>query len=185
MIANLLLLIAVIALTFVAGSAVDFSKLSHPKETMAAASQAVIPDVAFKTLSGKTSHLHDYKGRVIVLNFWASWCAPCVAEFPLLLSLARSLPEDVTLIAMSLDENPDDLTRFLKKYGGDYKSLPNVVIARDPDRAISQRVFSTVKLPETIIIGPGGAFHRKIVGYSEEWKSLELQAELKSLITEH
>lgn len=182
MIFNAILLVTVIILTIVAGSAIDFSRLSHPeRRTSITAAQSAIPDTEFKTLNGETAHLYNYKGRVVILNFWASWCTPCVAEFPLLLSLARSMPDRLTLIAMSLDENSEDLDLFLKKHGGDYKSLPNVVIALDPDRSISQGIFSTFRLPETVIIAPDSTFHRKIVGYTDDWTKDEMRQEILSL----
>ena len=79
---------------------------AHPAQT-----GQVAPD--FTVSDGTTTvHLASYRGRVVLLNFWATWCAPCVVEMPSLLQLHHDQP-DLAILAVSIDEDPDAYSSFL------------------------------------------------------------------------
>ncbi|MCL4677623.1 MAG: TlpA family protein disulfide reductase [Alphaproteobacteria bacterium] len=135
------------------------------------------PDFTFTTLEKQNRTLAEFRGKTVILNFWATWCAPCLREFPTLLELAEKHADDTVLLAISVDENPAQIDPFLKRFDETARSRlkrPNVVIAIDPQRKVVQDLFGTTMFPETFIIGPDMTIRHKIVG-EIEWESQELQ----------
>lgn len=135
------------------------------------------PDFSFTALDEKTANLSDFSGKIVILNFWATWCAPCIREFPDLLELAGNYPDETVLLAVSVDESPEKIAPFLNRLGEiakDRLKSPNVLIATDPERKIVQDLFGTTMFPETFIIGPDRTVRRKIAGVIE-WKNQTLQ----------
>lgn len=106
----------------------------------------------------------EVAGKVVIVNFWASWCNPCVTEFPSLLKLVENYKGEVVLLAITIDEDPKDITNFLKAFGF---SETWVQVLRDPEKKISDR-FGVKKIPESFLFGRDGKLIRKIVGV-EEW----------------
>ena len=129
--------------------------------------RSTVPDFSFQSLNGQKHKLYDFEGKVIILNFWATWCAPCIAEFPILLEQAKKRSEDTVLIAISVDENQDNIEKFFKKHRF-HTDLDNVLIAHDPGKFISQDLFQTTVYPEPFIIGPSLKLEHKIIG-AEAW----------------
>lgn len=137
------------------------------------------PDFAFTPLHGQTaSSLASLRGKTVLLNFWASWCAPCVIEFPKLAELAKSYPDDLIVLAVSADSRQADIERFLKKIK--HRDQANFIVVPDPQKKISQDLFQTIRLPETIIIDPDGAMVRKVVG-DTDWTGREMRDYLTGL----
>lgn len=161
---NLLILIFVLLL---AGAAALWLARTSPKpvaEPQPVATRkepAAAPQFSFSDMNGRQHNLSDYAGKTVILNFWASWCVPCVAEFPKLLKLAEDHKKDTVLIAMTGETNVENVEKFLSRHK---VRGTNVVIARDPDKKITQDMFQTFSLPETIIIGTDGRMIRKFVG---------------------
>lgn len=130
-----------------------------------------LPDFTVKTHDGKTIRAHDFAGKVIVLNFWASWCAPCVKEFPVLLQAAADHPDEMVLIALSSDIDAASMNQFLQKQNLQIDA-PNVFIALDDQDNLTQSVFQTYKLPETIIIDPQLKMRHKLIGADWDYETL-------------
>jgi cytochrome c biogenesis protein CcmG/thiol:disulfide interchange protein DsbE len=103
-------------------------------------------------------------GKVVIVNFWASWCEPCVKEFPSMLKLVRQFGGRIQIVAVSGDFNMDDLTNFLKAFG---VSKSDMTVVWDQGNMIAKK-FGTEKLPESYLIGADGKLIRKIVGV-EDW----------------
>jgi peroxiredoxin len=139
---------------------------AHPAQT-----DKVAPDFTVSDGSA-TIHLANYRGRVVLLNFWATWCPPCVQEMPALLQLQHDRP-DLAVLAVSIDEDPGAYTRFLARHHVDFVSV------RDPDRTAAN-LYHTEGWPETYIIDRKGVIRRKIVG-DPDWTNPEIRAYLKSL----
>lgn len=139
------------------------------------------PDFTFKTLDGKAHALKDFAGKPVILNFWASWCAPCVIEFPAMLQLAQKT--DSVFIFLSQDENDAEISRFIKRYGKDLP-LGNVYIARDENKETAQKLYQTFKLPETYIIDNGTNIAEKIIGADIDWAGEEMRQKVKTLSLE-
>lgn len=126
-----------------------------------------LPPVSFTDLDGTTHALEDFKGRTILINVWATWCAPCLIEFPDLLKIAQARANDLTLIALSVDADAALIPAFFNRLSGFDRALtdlPNVLIAHDPKKVIAQDILQTVRYPESYLLGPDLTVHRKIVG---------------------
>jgi peroxiredoxin len=127
--------------------------------------------------SGKLS-LSQFKGQVVLLNFWATWCPPCVMEAPSLEQFATDMKsQGVTVIGVSVDQNGQRLNKFIKLY---HLSYP---IARDPSFDLAHR-YGTYKLPETYIIGRDGHVAEKIIG-ATNWTDPRMIKFVKSLTGAH
>lgn len=80
------------------------------------------PDFALKSLDGKTVKLSDFKGKVVIIDFWATWCPPCRKGIPDLISIQNEFKKDVVIIGVSLDNEKTikDVPGFAKQYGINY-----------------------------------------------------------------
>lgn len=119
--------------------------------------------------------LEDYQGKIVLLNFWATWCAPCVQEIPSLNQLyVRFEDKGFIVLAVSVDEDQDQYREFLADAG---VAFPTV---RDPERSVSSR-YGTAKYPESYLIDREGRVLRKYVG-AEEWLRPEIVNYIRSLL---
>ena len=123
-------------------------------------------------MNGTERHINDFREKTVILNFWATWCAPCVIEMPQLFEIAASR-DDIVLIALSSDLNTEALDKFLAKMNQKHLKSGNIVIALDQKRMITQGTFGTYRLPESIIISPEGKMLRKVVG-AVDWTQEKL-----------
>ncbi len=140
------------------------------------------PDFSFTDIKNISHSISNFKEKIIILNFWATWCAPCIKEFPQLLEIAHSDPENIVLIALSSDMNEDAIKKFLnklKKQKGITWQSPNVLIALDKNQHITQKLFQTYRLPETYIIDKQQNLHTKIIGAN--WKKPEIYKIIESI----
>lgn len=152
------------------------------EETKAADENAAkpAPDFTITDIAGRNIALSSFAGKAIVLNFWASWCAPCVVEFPQMLALAKDHPEDVVFLFISQDDSSEEMMRFVAKLGSTHK-LPNVFIARDKGKEIAQNLYATYKLPETYLISPAHRIEEKIIGLQQPWDSKFMRDKIAAL----
>jgi cytochrome c biogenesis protein CcmG/thiol:disulfide interchange protein DsbE len=116
--------------------------------------------------------LAQFRGHVVIVNFWASWCPPCVEELPSLLAMHRLLPQ-VTVLAISQDEDPDAYRAFLTNYHVDLLTF------RDPSGRIPT-LYGTIKIPESYVIDRNGILRRKFVS-AQDWTSPEIVDYLSKL----
>ena len=127
----------------------------------------------FTVADGTTTvHLANYRGQVVLLNFWATWCQPCMVELPSLLELHHDQPK-LAILGVSVDEDGDAYTRFIVRRHIDFTTV------RDPEEKTA-KLFNTDMWPETYVIDRKGFIRRKFVG-AQDWTSPEIQAYLKSL----
>ena len=132
------------------------------------------PDFDVVTGAGRRVTKEDYAGGVLVLNFWAASCAPCVEEAPSLLAFQRSLRgSGVRVLGISLDENENAYKAFLKRLQIDFETT------RDPKRIVSTK-YGTLRIPETYIIDKAGVVQAKIIS-SHDWMDPALIQFVKSL----
>lgn len=124
----------------------------------------------------RTVRLSDYRGRVVMVNFWATWCPPCVQEFPSMQKLYEQVRgEDFEMLAISLDKLGDEvLAEFLQK--GDY----TIPILLDPGHSISAK-YGTFRFPETFLIDRSGVVAQKFVG-AVDWSAPEAVGFVRELI---
>jgi len=119
--------------------------------------------------------LNKLHGHVVVLNFWATNCAPCIEELPSLEELQRDLPQ-VQIVAISTDDDAAAYDRFLKKH-----SL-SLFTVRDGEQR-SNSMYGTYRFPETYVIDKDGMIRRKFIG-AQEWTSPEIVNFLKKLASD-
>lgn len=117
------------------------------------------------TDSDRTVSLHDLHGKIVVLNFWTSWCAPCVEEMPSLVQLQKRMPQ-IAVLAVSTDQDESEYHKFLIRYQID------LLTVRDAAEN-SSRLYGTTGQPETFIIDTGGTIRRKFVG-AVDWTSPQI-----------
>ena len=123
-----------------------------------------------KDINGELIKLADYKGKVVILNFWASWCDPCVEEFPSMLELIDKFNDKVVMIAISADYTMVDLDDFLKVFKSDkVDRSKRLKIIWDKDKLESKN-WGLHALPESFILDKNLKLVKKISG-SENWSS--------------
>jgi cytochrome c biogenesis protein CcmG, thiol:disulfide interchange protein DsbE len=141
----------------------------QPKLRMIGASA---PDFTVKD-SDRTVSLHDYRGQIVVLNFWSAHCAPCIAEMPSLVQLQRLMGAKITVVGVAVDTTNDEYHAFLKKHGIDFLTVLDS--AKD-----SYNLYGATGYPETTIIDRDGRIRRKFV-YAMNWTSPEIVEYLNKL----
>jgi thiol-disulfide isomerase/thioredoxin len=130
------------------------------------------------TLDGKPARLSDLRGKVVLLNFWATWCPPCVDEAPALIALQRRIaPQGGTILGVNLDDDQNAYESFLKTYGIDFPTY------RDPSKHIALD-YGTTMYPETYVIDRTGHLDRKIVG-PQDWTSRAMLSYLDSVLSKN
>lgn len=117
--------------------------------------------------------LTDHRGKVVVLNFWATWCPPCVEEMPSLIAMQARMKDKVTVLAVSTDEDKAAYDKFLI----DHKVA--LLTVRDPSLD-SAHLYGTIKYPETYVIDANGILRRKFIG-PVEWTKPEIMDYLSKL----
>jgi cytochrome c biogenesis protein CcmG, thiol:disulfide interchange protein DsbE len=115
--------------------------------------------------------LSEINKPAILINFWATWCAPCIIEFPSLVQLAKRFQDKgLIVIAISIDEDATAIQNFLTTTG--IKSdLPNFYVLSDSGSKVASQ-FGTVKIPETYIVGPGRKLLLKSID-KQDWMAPE------------
>ena len=136
------------------------------------------PDFRAKEL-GKNTYktFADYKGQVVLLNVWATWCGPCVQEIPSLEKLHKLYGDKgLKLVAVSIDDyvSEDSIAKFAKNLGVTFQVL------HDSTRAI-ENAYQVTGYPETFIIGPEGTIRRKWIG-ADDWTSQGNRALISQLL---
>ena len=119
--------------------------------------------------------LADFRGKVVILNFWATWCPPCIEEMPSLVAMQTKLIGKVTVLAVSTDENDDAYQRFITTRG----IVPTLLTVRDAAQQ-SNTLYGTFKFPETYIIDRNGVLRRKFIG-PVDWTAPEIEEYLLKL----
>lgn len=127
------------------------SRSSHPGQLGEQAPEVVIHD------GSQTVSLRDYRGKVVILHFWASWCAPCIEEFPSLMQLQREMP-DVVVLAVAFDTDQNSYRQFIAD-----NHLSGMTMIDDLTDT-SSHAFGTYRPPESYLIDRNGVIRRKFIG---------------------
>jgi peroxiredoxin len=133
------------------------------------------PDFTITADNGRTITAANFGGRLLVLNFWATWCQPCVEEVPSLDQFAKDMAgSGVVVLGVSMDKNPKLYRDFLTR------SHVSFMTARDPDAKISAD-YGTFKYPESYIIDSKGKVVQKIIG-ATNWTDGSMLNAVKSFL---
>jgi len=136
------------------------------------------PEFSLPGLDGKMVTLADYKGKVVFLNIWATWCPPCVKEMPSMEKLYRELKgEEFEILAVSIDASGGkDVIPFMKKYGLSFPALLDT-------KGSIKSLYQTTGVPESFIIDKNGIIVEKVIG-PIDWATPEVVQNFKSLMQE-
>jgi peroxiredoxin len=133
------------------------------------------PQFSVKTESGQTLTPTSFGGKLLVLNFWAAWCTPCVQEVPSLEAFHREFaPQGVVVLGVSMDANPELYHRFLDQFR---VSFPT---ARDASWDIAAS-YGTFQLPETYIIDQKGKVVQKVIA-AQNWMNPAFVESVRKLL---
>lgn len=108
------------------------------------------PDFELELITGEIFRLSDQRGKVVMINIWATWCPPCVAEMPDINRLAQDYADDLVVIGVNCGEDEDTIRQFVAENGYDY------LFAADPDYTVSGRLYPTSAIPYTVIVDAQG-----------------------------
>ncbi len=131
-------------------------------------------------IAGKPAHLTDLKGKVVILNFWATWCPPCVEETPALNHLQRYIQaRNGVILGVAADEDPAAYEKFLREQGVIFPTY------RDPatkeNHSPIAQTYGTSMYPETYVIDRHGKIARKFIGF-QQWDSPDMLAYFDSIL---
>ena len=142
-----------------------------------AAPQLGVPEVAVIDMADAAHGLAEFRGKWVVLNFWATWCAPCLEEMPSLDRLQAAMP-GLVVLAVATGPNPKPaIERFVAEVG-----LQAVTIWRDPQSALA-RGMGVLGLPVTVILSPEGEEVARMIG-GAAWDLVGTQAVIAALMAE-
>jgi peroxiredoxin len=164
----------ILALAAAAAIATFPSCASSEVESVPAGDPASL-DYTLKDMHGNDVNLASFRGRPIILNFWATWCGPCKAEIPALVELAdRYKAQQLTVLGVSVDDSPADLRQFAAEYKMNYPVL--VGLGHD---ALQEKYDAVLMIPVTWFIKPDGTVLKKHQGpASKAW----LEAQVKAML---
>lgn len=145
------------------------------KKLILGAAARAVPDVVLLDDTGAEVRLAEFRGQWVVVNFWATWCAPCRAEMPSLERLAAAMP-GVVVLPVATGRNPQaSIDRFWAEAG-----MVNLKVLRDPASDLA-RAMAVMGLPVTVIVNPDGMEVARMIG-GAEWDSPEALAVLSALM---
>ena len=150
------------------------SKKQHARS---AAEGNPAPEFTLNDLTGRPVQLSSLKGKVVLLNFWATWCPPCREEIPSMVLLNRNMQgKPFQMLAVSIDEGGKDAVLDFFRKGG--VSLP---VLLDPDGRVAREQYGTTGVPETFVIDAKGVIVKKVIG-AMDWSSPQVMAFLDKLM---
>lgn len=162
-----------VLLLFIAVVASGCSKKEVPAQEGGAA-----PDFTLSDLSGKQVQLSSLKGKVVLVNFWATWCPPCREEIPSMVKLNQIMQgKNFQMLAISVDEGGKQAVQEFFRQNG--VTLPALL---DTDGGVARR-YGTTGVPETFVVDGKGKIRKKVIG-GVEWSSPEVVRYLEELMQE-
>lgn len=140
---------------------------NHPRQIGHVAPTFAVSDGSHSVDLGKL------RGNIVVLNFWATWCAPCIEELPSLVAMQKQLPQ-IKVLAISTDDDATAYSHFLATH-----SMGGLTTVRDGAQH-SNALYGTFRYPETYVIDRKGIIRRKFIG-PQDWTSPEIESYLRKL----
>jgi len=133
------------------------------------------PKFTIKTENGQQIGRSEFPGKLLMVNFWATWCPPCIEEMPSLNQFAQDMkPQGVTVLGISIDRNEKAYREFLQR------NQLQFLVARDPEENISSS-YGTFKWPETYLINREGKVVQKYIG-PRDWTDPKVVNSIRALL---
>ena len=130
---------------------------------------APAPDFTLALLDGRTLDLHDLHGKTVVLNFWASWCAPCKEEMPALQRLAATKGSEVAIVGVGLRNDEDAAARaFVAQTGVTFATGRDTGAPASGPRGPIEMTYGVIAAPTTVVIAPDGTIANIALGPQTE-----------------
>lgn len=132
------------------------------------------PEFSLKDIDGNLHRISDYKGKVVVVNFWATWCPPCRAEMPSMQRAWEQLrEEDIMMLAIDVGEEEDAILEFMASYPVDFPML------LDTESTVSE-AWKVKGLPTTFVVDQWGRKVYRAIG-GREWDAPNLLKKVRAL----
>ena len=160
-------------LAFILFAMIAFFGLRHKEESLPSYKPTgleTLPDFTFKTLDGKTIKLSDFKGKVVLLNFWATWCPPCKEEMPIFeREYKRCKDAGLEVLAVNMDTSQSSLEKFLRENNYSFKIVK-------PTQEV-EKELKLMGFPTSYLLDKEGKIYRIKLGVYKE-----LEKDLKELL---
>jgi len=145
--------------------------------TMAGLKQSVAPDFTLKSVNGKNLRLSDYQGEVVLINFWASWCGPCLQEMPVLSELHdRYKALGFTVLGINVEEESGKARKLLQEISVSFPVLLD-------NESVVSRLYNVVAMPSTVLVDRDGNMRYLHKGYKPGLEDVYLQ-QIRNLVRE-
>jgi peroxiredoxin len=133
------------------------------------------PNFALKNSEGETVRLSDYRGNLVFLNFWATWCGPCIDELPAMMEMNQTFAgRRFEMLGISFDTSWDEVNGYLDEHGFELSTV------LDPSQSMRQE-YRTTGVPETFLIDGNGTVLKKYIG-GMQWASPNMIAEVEEFL---
>jgi cytochrome c biogenesis protein CcmG, thiol:disulfide interchange protein DsbE len=162
-----------LSLRFVATLSVALTLLTGPAQALDKGAAA--PEIALKTLSGEPIKLSALKGKVVLVDFWASWCAPCRESMPFLEKLSKSYKgQGLVVLGVNIDNDLDAARKFLKEMPVSFQ------VVNDAQKQVA-KAYGPPTMPSSYLIDKRGVVHVVHAGFRRA-DAAKIEAEIKSLL---
>ena len=153
------------------GSSTEYP--GEPEDAQAAGKPAKL-DFTLKDMHGVDVHLESFKGKVILLNFWATWCGPCRAEIPSLVELQEQYKDDLVVLGLSVDDTAEKLLPYAAEFKMNYP-----VLVGNGREDVQEAFGPLFGIPVSVIIGRDGVIAKKHSGIATKE---QIEREIKTLL---
>lgn len=158
-------LLAAIAVTVALATVTAALSAQSPDASVCTASGPVNLDLTVKDLGGRDVKLSSFKGKLLVVNFWATWCAPCRVEIPAFVDLYRRYrSRGVEIVGIAADEPPDVLRPYVREMKMNYP----VLVGRERNDVLEAFGGPLLGMPTTVIVNRDGTLCRRYVGFQRK-----------------
>ena len=156
-------------------SAITLSSCVRPRSEQEATVQMdrAAPNFKLPALGGGEVSLDQYRGKIVMLDFWATWCGPCQMTMPLLEKLQREYPNDLVLLAVNLQESKSTVRDYVRRQD------INTRVLLDEEGSVGE-TYGTESIPMQVLIDKSGIVRHIQIGFSPRMSS-ELRAEIEKL----